>query len=61
MVHPTARFSTDTQKVTKAMVKKYYIPSQVTRWYKVRRLEGGDDMVAACMTIYAEDHQDATF
>ncbi|KAJ8095706.1 hypothetical protein PM082_022964 [Marasmius tenuissimus] len=61
MVHLATRFSSNTRKVTKTMVKKYYIPSQVTQWYKVRRLEGGDDMVADSMSIYAEDRRDATF
>ena len=61
MVHLATRLSTNTRKVTKAMVKKSYQPSQVSRWYKVRRLEGGDDMVAATLAVYSEDRRDATY
>ncbi|KAK1235307.1 hypothetical protein PQX77_001465 [Marasmius sp. AFHP31] len=61
MVHLATRLTSDTHKVTKAMVKKAYQPSNVTRWYKVRRLEGGDDMVASSLVAYAEDRRDATF
>ncbi|KAK1221658.1 hypothetical protein PQX77_015527 [Marasmius sp. AFHP31] len=61
MVHLAMRLTSNTHKVTKAMVKKACQPSNVTRWYKVCRLEGSDDMVASSLVAYAEDRQDATF
>ena len=45
--------------VTKAVAKQH-IPKQIYQWGKVRRIDGGDTMVAALIGWHSSDRRDAT-
>jgi len=43
------------------LVREYFSMDKVKQWARVRRLEGGDDMHAAGLSVESEDQRDATF
>ena len=44
-----------------SVVRHHFNPDTIVQWAKVRRLGGGDDMLASELASYAEDRRDATF
>ncbi|KAJ3716065.1 hypothetical protein C8R42DRAFT_698103 [Lentinula raphanica] len=46
---------------TKTIVHRYIKQDSIVQWAKVRRLQGGDDMLASSLTPFSEDRRDATF